>query len=442
MNYPKIAIVGRPNVGKSSLFNRLLKKRVSIVNEEEGVTRDRLYGDVEYKNSYFTVIDTAGLIHSEETMKRDMLEQTLLAIEEADACFFTVDACVGVTLLDEEVAKIIRKSGKPTVVVVNKVDDDGKETLIHPFHALGFSKTLPVSSAHDRGIYEILEAVAEELKIPASVEDASEGIPSVSIVGRTNVGKSTLLNALAQQKRSIVSPEVATTRDPVEILVSYRSHDYRFIDTAGLRRKQKEENPVEKFASLRTFDAIKRGDICLMVIDAVEGMRSREKKILSEIYEMGKPCIVLLNKWDIVDNFRMEHVRAALVRDCPHLEHYPVLFVSALTGRNLEKIYPLIDQMYTGLTKKAETSDINAFFEEALSKQHPPLVNGKRLRIYYATQVKGSPPTFLLFVNRASYLTPNYRSFLINRMRERFHYVGTPIHFLLKGKPKKTDSLS
>lgn len=435
MNYPKVALVGRPNVGKSALFNRILKKRVSIVDEMEGVTRDRLYAEADFEGKPFILVDTAGIqLHDEDPLNLEILEQSRRAIAEASACIFVVDARVGLTELDREVAKLLLKSGKPVSLAVNKVDDEHLEHLVFPFYKLGFKEVFGVSASHGRLLYELLESVFSRVSLDELPCENPEKNPVLSIIGRTNVGKSTLINALSHSQRCVVSPEQATTRDAIELELEHEGKKYLLIDTAGIRRKQKEKEVVEKFASIRTFDAIERSDICLFLIDAQEGMTAQEKKLLSEIYNQGKSCIVLVNKWDLVKGFRMEHVRSALIAESPFLSIYPILFISALTKRNLDEIYPLVEKVFINRTQRFGTSQINRFFEQAIYQNPPPMVKGRRLRVYYATQIKSAPPSFLLFVNKQALLTPTYKRYLMNQMRKEFDCFGSPLQFFLKSK--------
>ncbi|MCH9633741.1 MAG: GTPase Der [Chlamydiae bacterium] len=434
MSFPKIAIVGRPNVGKSALFNRLLKKRIAIVDEMEGVTRDRLYGTGEFQNNPFILIDTAGIqLDDANPLNQEILLQSRQAIQEASFCVLVVDGRVGLTEMDQEIARLLLKSKKPVCLAVNKLDDEHLDYLAHQFYPLGISEVVGVSANHGRNLYELFEIIFSKIEPVDEEQDAGKK-PTLCIVGRTNVGKSTLINALTHSQRCVVSPERATTRDAIEIELQHEGKDYLLIDTAGIRRKQKELNVVEKFASIRTYEAIERSDICLFLIDAQEGMTAQEKKLMSEIYKQGKSCVLIVNKWDLVQDHRMEHTRQALIHECPFLDIYPILFTSALTGRNLLKMYEIIDQVYINRTKRIDTAALNRFIEQAQHKTPPPMVKGKRLRIYYMTQIKTSPPSFLFFVNSQSRLTHTYKRYLINQMRESFNFFGCPLQFFLKSK--------
>ncbi len=437
MTFPKIALVGRPNVGKSALFNRLLKKRIAIVDEMEGVTRDRIYGEGEFEAESYILIDTAGIETTDHSqLNIDILNQSKLAIEEADFCIFVVDAQIGITRMDQEIAKILRQKKKPVCLAVNKIDIDQHEDMIYPFYALGFENCLGVSAEHGRNIYELMEIAFQNLPEISLDEDPALDKETISIVGRTNVGKSTLMNYLSKQPRCVVSPIAGTTRDAIEVEIDFEDKSYVFIDTAGIRRKNKEKVVVEKFAHIRTFGAIEKSEICLFLIDAQEGLTAQEKKFLSEIYEQGKSCIVVVNKWDLAQGFRMEHAHQALIKDSPFLAIYPVVFISAQTGRNIEKLFPLIKQVSECRNRKIETSALNRFILDAVQKCSPPMVLGKRLRVYYMTQIKAGPPCFLFFVNSSTLLTPTYKRYLLNQMRQAFDFTATPIKFFLRSKNK------
>lgn len=443
MAFPKIAIVGRPNVGKSALFNRLLKKRIAIVDEMEGVTRDRLYAEAEFETKPYILIDTAGIETSDSSeLNQSILIQSKLAIDEADFCIFVVDAQVGITTMDQEIAKLLRQKKKHVCIAVNKVDVDQHLTLVYPFHTLGFDYILPVSAEHGRNIYELLETIFNHLPEHLNDDGLDFDENKIAIVGRANVGKSTLMNYLAKQPRCVVSPIAGTTRDAIEVQVDYQDKTYTFIDTAGVRRKNKEKQVVEKFAHIRTIEAIDKSQICLFLMDAQEGLTSQEKKFLSEIYYQGKSCILVVNKWDLAAGYRMEHAQQALLQESPFLAIYPIVFISSLTGRNVDKLFPLIEKAIASRSKLTETPRLNRFVLKALQKNPPPMVSGKRLRIYYMTQVQANPPCFLLFVNYSHLLTPTYKRYFLNQMREAFDLTATPVQLFLRDKNKATKDRS
>jgi GTPase len=437
MGYIKLALVGRPNVGKSALFNRIIKKRSAIVDDEEGTTRDRLYGVSEIFGKPFEVIDTAGIdLHSNKDFNEDVLYQANLAIDEADVIALVVDAKIGVTNLDAEVVKILFKSKKPLVLAVNKVDDASMEThMTSQFYSLGIKKMIPVSAAQGYHIAELLEAAFEGIEFKEIEEEKKEFI-NVAIVGRANVGKSTLLNYLTSEKRSVVSSIAGTTRDNIDALVENNGQTYSFIDTAGIRRKNKEHEAVDKFASIRTKKAIEKADVCLLILDANEGFTVQEKKIASLIEERGKGCILLLNKWDLIKGYRMEHCKRGLVEESPFIKTSPILFISAKNGRNVDKIFNLVKTVSESQRQRISTGILNKFVEKCLQKCHPPMIGGKRLRIYYLTQVDVAPARFILFVNNSELLTETYKKYLLNQFRDSFSFSGVPI--ILNVKDKKT----
>lgn len=434
MSLPKIALVGRPNVGKSALFNRICQRRISIVDEQEGITRDRLYAEAESFGREFILIDTGGIDPSEKMpFNREIRRQAEIAIQEADVVVLVVDGQVGPHPLDDEVSKILLHAKKPVVVAVNKIDNASDEYKIHDFHSLAVRDLIAVSAVQGYQIAEMLEKVMQFVGAKEEVPEAAKGI-RVAIVGRANVGKSTLLNGLLDEERSIVSPIAGTTRDSVDVALHRDGQDYVLVDTAGIRRKKAEKEVVDKFARVRTDEAIEKADVCLLMLDSFEGFTTQEKRIASEIEESGKSCILVFNKWDLVKNFRMEHAMKGVREEISFLNHCPALFISAQERRNLEKIFPLVSQVYLERHKRITTGMLNKFIEGCLQKYHPPLIIGKRLRIYYMTQVEVNPPKFVLFVNNPTLMTENYRKYLINNFREVFSFSGCPLVLELRGK--------
>lgn len=440
---PKLAIVGRPNVGKSALFNRICKKRIAIVDEAEGVTRDRLYAEGEIFGFRFEVIDTGGInTHSKALFNEEIKRQAEIAIEEADAIIQVVDAQVGLTDLDREVAKILLKTNKPVCLAVNKIDDFSHTNLIHQFHSLGIKHIVAVSAAQNWQIAEVLETAFEMFpKKNQEIEEVGIDSTKIAIVGRANVGKSSLINYLLDDERCIVSPIPGTTRDSIDISFTYQDKLYTLIDTAGIRRKRAEHEVVDKFAAIRTERAIERADLCLLVLDVQEGMTTQDKKIANLIEEAGKGCIILFNKWDLMKGLRMEHAMQGVEAEVPFLKHCPKLFISAKTGRNVEKIFGVIQEVYTYSQMRISTHQLNKFIESALQRNHPPMMMGKRLRIYYMAQVDIHPPKFIFFVNYPNLMMDTYRKYLYNQFRETYQFTGVPILMHLKGKQKK-DPLS
>lgn len=432
---PKIALVGRPNVGKSALFNRICQKRISIVDEQEGITRDRLYAEAEAFGRSFILIDTGG-IDTSETMpfNQEIRRQAQIAIQEADAVILVVDGQIGPHPLDEEVAKILLHAKKPIVVAVNKIDQMSEEVRIHNFHSLAVRDLIGVSAIQGYQIAELLEKVLAFVpEVEEPVKEDLKGI-RVAIVGRANVGKSTLLNHLLHEERSIVSPIAGTTRDAIDAAVHHDGQDYILVDTAGIRRKKAEKEVVDKFAAIRTDEAIEKADVCLLVLDSFEGFTTQEKRIASDIEAKGKSCILIFNKWDLMKNFKMEHALRGVKEEVPFLNHCPKLFISATKERNLDKIFPLIKEVYAERQKRITTGGLNKFIEGCLQKYHPPLIIGKRLRIYYMTQVVTNPPKFVLFVNNPTLMTESYKKYLLNNFREVYGFSGCPLVLELRGK--------
>jgi GTPase len=438
---PKLAIVGRPNVGKSALFNRICKQKIAIVDEAEGITRDRIYAEGEIFGLPFEVIDTGGINPRSKVMFNEQIKrQAEIAIEEADTIIQVVDGLIGITDLDKEVAETLLKTKKPVCLAVNKIDNFEKIPLMHEFYSLGIKKMIPVSAAQGWHIAELLEAAFENF---SKKEDSQEVLPDsikVAVVGRPNVGKSSLVNFVLDEERCIVSPIPGTTRDSIDISFTHDDQLYTFIDTAGIRRKGSEHEVVDKFAAIRTERAIERADLCLLMLDVQEGITAQDKKIANKIEEAGKGCIILFNKWDLVQGFRMEHCLKSVEEEVPFLKHCPKIFTSALHGRNIDKIWPLILEVHQNSLLRITTHQLNKFIGGALQRNHPPMLNGKRLRIYYMAQVDVKPPKFILFVNHPTLMIESYKKYLYNQFRETYAFTGVPILIHLKGKTKKDRS--
>ena len=437
---PTVALIGRPNVGKSAVFNRICGKRKAIVDSQEGVTRDRVYEIVEHFGASFRLIDTGGLFQEEDPDFADLVsEQTFKAIEEADVLVQVVDGPLGLSPHDKKIAIMVQKKGKPLILAVNKIDQSAfPEEALADFYSLGIETMHAVSAFHGRSIAELIESCIEALP-QTTIFDAEQGI-AVALIGRPNMGKSTLLNALIHEKRALVSPVAGTTRDPIDVVLEYQKQKLIFIDTAGIRRKKAEHAPVDKFASMRTHDVIQRADVCVLMIDAREGMTTQEKHIAHEVESEGKSLVIVVNKWDLVKGFRMEHCRKALHMDTPFLMHCPIHFISAKFGRNIEELLSSILHVSQEREKRITTGQLNRFVEKAVLKNHPPMIQGKRLRIYYMTQVKTSPPAFVLFINDANRLSDSYKRYLINQFRKEFGFDGTPLVFYTKEKKKTRNS--
>lgn len=438
MTTPKIALVGRPNVGKSALFNRICQKRLSIVEEHEGITRDRLYAKAEIFGREFILIDTGGIdISDGAPFNAEIRRQAKIAIEEADAIILVVDGSVGPHPLDEEVAKILLHSKKPVVVAVNKTDCMVNELRVHDFHSLAVRDLVAVSATQGYQVAELLEKTIALVPEETTPEIEVAGI-RVAIVGRANVGKSTLLNQLLDEDRAIVSPIPGTTRDSIDVALKHEGEDYVFIDTAGIRRKKSEKEVVDKFAFVRTTAAIKKSDVCLLVLDSMDGMTTQEKRIASDIEEQGKSCILIFNKWDCMKDLRMEHAARGIREAVPFLNHCPTIFISALKDRNVDQIFSLVKEVYKERLKRVTTGALNKFIISCLQKYHPPLITGKRLRIYYMTQVESNPPKFVLFINRPNLMNQAYKKYLINHFRKTFGFSGAPLALELRGKDPRT----
>lgn len=434
---PKLAIVGRPNVGKSALFNRICKRRIAIVDEAEGVTRDRLYANAELFGMPFQVIDTGGInAHSKALFNEEIKRQAEIAIEEADVLILVVDSTIGITLLDQDLARILQRTKKPVALAVNKVDDMSKEHLIYQFQSLGFPSMVAVSATQGWHIAELLEAAFAGYK-RSEEEILEDPTIKLSIVGRPNVGKSSLVNYLLSDDRCIVSTIPGTTRDSIDIPFTHEGTDYTLIDTAGIRRKHSEHEVVDKFAAIRTERAIERADICLLMLDAQQGITAQEKKIANTIEAEGKGCILLFNKWDLVQGFRMEHCLKGIEDEVSFLKHCPKLFMSAKTGRNVEKIFELVKQVHEASQQRITTHQLNKFLAAAMQRNHPPMIMGKRLRIYYMAQVSVQPPKFILFVNSPLLMTDSYKKYIYNQFREAYGFTGVPLLIHMKSKIKQ-----
>lgn len=433
----KIAIIGRPNVGKSQLFNAIAKKRIAIVDDNEGTTRDRLIATVDFFGQSIDIIDTGGIEFSRhKQFHKEITEQALHAIEEADSIILVVDGRAGMHEFDREIATICQRTHKPLCVAANKIDSEEAGYELHQFYALGIDSIVPISAIHGYNIAELLEQALEPLGALTASASTSTAT-KIAIFGRPNVGKSTLFNALIGQDRSIVSPIAGTTRDVIDEQFSYNGENYCFIDTAGLKRRHKEHEVVEKFATIRTKEALEKCDIALVVAEAAQGITTEEKKILALVNEAEKGCIILINKWDAVKNFRMEHCLQGLEEELPFTSHIPKLFISAKTGRNVMKIFPEIAVVAAAFTARIPTPKLNKWLEKALQAYHPPMIQGKRLRIYYGVQIDTAPPRFALFVNNPMLFDPNYKKYLMNELKANFNLTGTPVLLQIRPKQKR-----
>ena len=439
---PIVAIVGRPNVGKSTFVNRLVGARHSIVDDLPGVTRDRIYFDVEWQNKAFTVIDTGGIIPGDEDdIMVSIFDQAKLACEEAEKIIFLVDGKDGINPIDYDIANILRQSGKPVFVAVNKCDNPESLLMISDFYALALGEPIAISALHGSGgVGDLLELVTSDFKILEETEDYKR--IKIAIVGRPNAGKSSIVNALLNADRVIVSDVSGTTRDSIDSHITYKDTDFTIVDTAGIRKKSKVDYGVEKFAVDRAIRSIRDCDIALLVIDAKEGISDQDKKISSIITESGKGLIVAINKWDLIEDKKANTINKfekELAVDIPFLSFAPKIFISAVTKQRLGQIFEESVKVYEQCTKRISTGLLNKVINEAYALNPPTSFKGKRLKIYYITQAKTQPPTFILFVNNEELLKDSYKRYLENKLREAFGFFGTPIRISVRqrGEGKK-----
>ena len=432
---PIVAVVGRPNVGKSTLFNVLAGERISIVKDTPGITRDRIYADVEWLDKKFTLIDTGGIEpDSKDIILSQMREQAEIAISSADVILFMVDAKQGLTDSDSHVANMLRKSAKPVVLCVNKVDNPQKQMAdIYEFYALGLGEPFGVSSVNRTGLGELLDEVISFFPDESFEEDDDER-PRVAIVGKPNVGKSSIINKLVGENRLIVSDIAGTTRDAVDTTVTYNKKEYILIDTAGLRRKNKIKEELEHFMIVRTVSAVERADVVVLVIDAEEGVTEQDAKIAGVAHERGKGMVIAVNKWDAVEkDDKTMNAFVKKVRDTLSFMPYAeILFVSAKTGQRLPKLFETIDTVMENHALRVQTGVLNEIMTEAVAMQQPPTDKGKRLRLFYITQVAVKPPTFVIFVNDKELMHFSYTRYIENRIRDAFGFKGTPLHFIIR----------
>ena len=440
MSKPTVAIVGRPNVGKSTFFNYIIGQRISIVEDTPGVTRDRIYADAEWRGRKFSLIDTAGIEEqTDDIIISGMREQANIAIGVADVILFLTDIQAGITAADREIAQILRKSKKPVILVCNKADNFGKTSdEIYEFYNLGLGTPFPVSAANALGIGDLLDEVYNNL--PEENENEEEdNIIKVAIIGKPNVGKSSLVNKILGESRVIVSDIAGTTRDAIDSEYENEFGKYVFIDTAGIRRKSKVNESIEKFSVMRTLYAIERSDVCLMMIDATEGVTDQDAKIAGEAHEAGKGIILIFNKWDEIekDDHTMEKFKKEVYNRLSYLTYAPILFISAKTGQRINKLYELINFVADQNAMRVSTSMLNQVLNEAVAIVQPPSDKGKRLKVYYMTQASTKPPTFVVFVNSKDLFHFSYERYLINHIRKEFGLQGTPIRMIVREKSEK-----
>lgn len=440
MGKPIVAVVGRPNVGKSTLFNKLAGERISIVQDTPGVTRDRIYADVEWLNHKFTLIDTGGMEpNAEDVILRQILQQAEIAIETADVIIFVCDIKQGVIDDDMQVANILRRTKKPVILAINKVDDMRRDNLeIYEFFSLGIGEPIPISAGQMLGLGDLLDAVTQEFPQEDVEEENNEEI-KVAIIGKPNVGKSSLINKILGEDRLIVSNIPGTTRDAIDTPIEVEGQKYVFIDTAGMRRKSKIKEEIERFSIIRAVAAVERCDVAILVIDANEGITDQDTKIAGIAHERGKAAIVAVNKWDSIekDDKTMNKFLKDIGNELAYMPYAPRVFISAVTGQRIPKMLETIKVVHENHALRISTGMLNDVLIEATSMQQPPSDKGKQLRIYYVTQVSVKPPTFVLFVNDRELMHFSYRRYIENQFREAFGFVGTPIHFIVRERKEK-----
>lgn len=440
MARPTVAIVGKPNVGKSTFFNYLIGERKSIVEDTPGVTRDRVYGETNWRGRKFTLIDTGGIEEkSQDVIASQMRIQAEIAIELSDVVVFMTDVTTGITPIDKEIALMLKRAKKKVVLVCNKVDDFKKfENDVYEFYNLGFGTPNPVSSANAKGIGDVLDKIYEELPEETADEQDDDKI-KVAVIGKPNVGKSSLINKILGENRLIVSNIAGTTRDAIDSEFENQYGKYMFIDTAGLRRHSKVEENIEKYSVLRTSLAVERADVCILMIDANEGVTEQDTKIAGLAHESGKGVIIAINKWDEYEkeNGTLEQYTKDVYNKLAYLSYAPIIFISAKTGQRVEKIFNLINEVANNNAFRISTSNLNELLAEAVAMVQPPTDKGRRLKIFYMTQVGTKPPTFAVFVNSKTLFHFSYERYLVNKLREEYGFKGTPIRMLVREKIDK-----
>ena len=439
MSKPLVAIVGRPNVGKSTLFNKLIGRRLSIVEDTPGVTRDRIYADAEWLTHSFTLIDTGGIEpESEDIIAVQMRRQAELAIETADVIVFLVDGREGMTAADEEVATMLRKSNKPVVLAVNKLDAPKFNDAIYEFYALGLGDPIIISAGQGLGLGDMLDEVCAHF--PPEAEEEGEHPLNIAVVGKPNVGKSSLVNAILGEERCIVSNIPGTTRDAVDTLFTLDGEPYVLVDTAGIRRKRAvEDETIERYSVIRSLAAVRRADVVLIVVDAEQGLSEQDVKIAGYVHEEGKPSVLVVNKWDLIekDTNTMNKFKKDMQVDLAFMDYVPFLFLSAKTGQRVNKLLGAAKESYAQSIRRITTGTLNDIVNEAISMTEPPAMSGKRLKIYYATEVSVQPPTFVIFVNDEALVHFSYKRYMENYFRKTFGFAGTPIKIIFRTRGRE-----
>ena len=439
---PLVALVGRPNVGKSTLFNRLAGARLAIVEDIPGTTRDRQYADAEWQGRVFTVVDTGGLVlTTSDEIAAQVRAQAQVAIDEADVIVFIGDILDGLTGADADIADVLRRTQKPIILAINKADNTKRELNVHEFYALGLGDPLPISAIQGTGVGELLEAITRALPMLPPEEEEKPHVLHIALIGRTNVGKSSLLNRILGEERVIVSELPGTTRDAIDTTVRFHGQEIVLIDTAGIRRRGRIEGGIEKYSVLRALKAINRADVVLLLLDAVDGVTAQDAHIAGYIREQAKSTIVLVNKWDLIekDNSTQPQYEVYVRRELKFMPFVPLLFVSALTGQRVSQILPLALRINEQRQQRLSTEQINTILREATARHSPPSKYGTKLRFYYGTQVDVNPPTFVFFVNDERLVHFSYERYLENQIREHFKFEGSPLRLIFRGHEEKSE---
>ncbi len=438
MNKPILAIIGRPNVGKSTLYNRIIRKRDAIVDDQPGVTRDRKYADADWNGINFTLIDTGGYLpDSENLIHQAVLHQVHQAIAEADVIAFLVDVTIGISSIDEEIARILKRSQKQIILTVNKVDNETREFELGDFFKLGLGEPIPVSAISGRRVGDFLDKVIECFpKSESQLNKSEEPEIKIAVVGKPNVGKSSFVNAVLGQDKLIVTDIPGTTRDAIDTPFKYYGHRFLLIDTAGLRKRSRVKEPVEFFSTVRSLNSIQRCDVAVIIIDALDGITDQDKTVIKEAIQFKKAIVLAVNKWDLVEKNAQTAVEyeKRIKEAIPYLNYLPIIFISALTRQRIFKVIEITRSIFEERSKKITTSELNDYFETVIQSTSPAAVGGKEIKIKYVTQVKTNPPVFAFFCNHPKLIKPNYRSFLENRLRERFGFFGVPVTLVFRRK--------